>query len=168
MATLCPKGGNDKVYTPDALAMKIVQTILRKYPELEWTYSSVLEPCAGNGAFVRALAAHDLAPMTCEIDDGTDFMDFSDKVDWIVTNPPWSKIRDFLNKSMEVAHDIFFLAPIPSLMTKARLRDIHKAGFHFAHMWLVDTPKEFPQSGFQLVVAHISDRYNDSPFMEAL
>jgi len=166
MATLCPKGGNDKVYTPDALAMKIVQTILSKHPEL--INAVVCEPCAGKGAFVRALNACDKLAVTFEIGDGADFMDFSGKVDWVVTNPPWSKIRDFLNKSMEVAHDIFFLAPIPNLMTKARLRDIHKAGFHFAHMWLVDTPKEFPQSGFQLVVAHISDRYNDSPFMEVL
>jgi hypothetical protein len=137
---LCPKGGNDKVYTPDLLALRIVKTALREYPEL--ASSSVLEPCAGKGAFVRAPQACGMIPEVCEIDDGVDFMSFHGNVGWIITNPPWAKIREFLNKSMEVAHDVFFLA--------------------------VDTPKEFPQSGFQLVVAHISDRFNDAPFMEDL
>lgn len=166
MSALCPKGGNDRVYTPDSLALRVVRAILSRYPEL--AKASVLEPCAGKGAFVRALNACDVTPGTCEIDDGSDFMDFSGQVGWIVTNPPWSKIRDFLQKSMAVAHDVFFLAPIPNLMTKARLRDMKESGFSIQHMWLIDTPKEFPQSGFQLVVAHISDRDNSSHFMEAL
>ena len=149
---LCPKGGNDKVYTPDSLAEKIVKRILECYPELR--YKPVLEPCAGGGAFVRALTNEGLRVNECELDNGVDFLKYEGKVGWIVTNPPWSQIRDFLKKGYEVCDHIFFLAPIPNLMTKARLREMREAGFCLGGMWLVDTPKEFPQSGFQLAVGY--------------
>ncbi|MFN0067504.1 MAG: hypothetical protein ACKVYV_07690 [Limisphaerales bacterium] len=34
--------------------------------------------------------------------------------------------------------------------TRARLRDAKQAGFRISRIILVDTPRSFPQSGFQL------------------
>ena len=55
-----------------------------------------LEPCCGSGNILRFLDNADW----CELGLGRDFFNYTDKVDYIFTNPPWSKIRQFLNHSM--------------------------------------------------------------------
>jgi len=45
---------------------------------------------------------------------------------------------------------------------KARLRDIHQAGFGIKEIVILDTPKDFPQSGFQLGAFHIQRGYSGS------
>jgi hypothetical protein len=145
---LNPQGGNDKVYTPDDLALRIVKHFSIK--------GKVLEPCSGNGSFLRAFVTVGLIDIChCEIDEGTDFFDFQQKVDWIVTNPPWSLMRRFLWHSYEIADDIVFFMPINhAIGLKARIRDMRIAGFGIKEVCLIDTPKEFPQSGFQLAAIH--------------
>ena len=92
----------------------------------------------------------------CEILDGRDFFSWNEKVDWIVTNPPWSLIRTFLRHAMEVSDNVVFLLTINHIWTKARIRDIGHFRFGIKEIVLVDMPKEFPQSGFQLGAVHIS------------
>jgi hypothetical protein len=70
-----------------------------------------------------------------------------------MTNPPWSRLRDFSRHAMRIAPNIVWLAPLTNLTTKARLRDLDEAGFGIAELVLIDTPKGWPQSGFQLVAA---------------
>ena len=89
---------------------------------------TILDPCRGTGAF------YDNFPTTCqndwcELSEGKDFFDYNDKVDWIVTNPPWSKIKPFIIHSMTIADDIVYLISINHYSTKARLRLIHENGF---------------------------------------
>ncbi|CAM4172001.1 hypothetical protein [Paracoccus yeei] len=45
------------------------------------------------------------------------------------------------------------LAPLTNLTTKARLRDLDEAGFGIVELVKLETPKDWPQSGFQLVAA---------------
>ena len=139
---------NDVVMTPDKLAFKIVDYFL---PSMELIIGKILEPCCGDGAFLKYMTGADW----CEISKGRDFFDYNRKVNWIITNPPWSQIRSFLQHSMEVANDIVFLVTVNHIWTKARLRDIKEAGFGIKEIMLVDTPKEFPQSGFQLGAIHL-------------
>ena len=135
----------DRVYTPDWLAKEIVD---RFRPA-----GRILEPCKGGGAFLRAMPGCDW----CELDEGRDFLAVDGKWDWIVTNPPWSKIRHFLAKAIELGvPDIVFLMNINAVATKARLRLIYRNDYHIKEMWCVDTPQEFPQMGFQLAAIHIS------------
>ncbi len=82
-----------------------------------------------------------------------DFLDRTDPVDWIVTNPPWSRLPEFLAHAMLLADNVVFVAPLPNLTTKARLRMIGEAGFGLAELVQIDTPRAWPQSGFQLVAA---------------
>lgn len=89
-----------------------------------------------------------------EIKAGRNFFDWTERVDWIVTNPPWSQIRPFLQHAMRVADNVVFLLTINHVWTKARLRDVRAANFGIREIVLVDMPRTFPQSGFQLGAVH--------------
>lgn len=141
---------DDIVMTPTELAEKLVNHFKPQ--------GKGLEPCRGTGNIYQFLDNADW----CEIADGKDFFNYNTKVDYIFTNPPWSKIRPFLQHSMEIADDIYFLFTINHLWTKARLRDIKHYGFGIAEICIFDTPKSFPQSGFQVGMVHIKRNYNDN------
>lgn len=147
MKTIIPSGGNDKFYTPDNYAKYLVEYLQPR--------GLILEPCRGKGAFTNAMPTAEW----CEIDDGIDFLQYSKSVDWIVTNPPYSKFRAFLQKSMTVAENIAFLCLINAFFMKARLRDMFRYGFSFKEIIFLDTPKEFPQMGIQLGCVHIKKNY---------
>jgi len=138
---------NDVIMTPTLLAKQLVEHF---QPQ-----GKGLEPCRGSGNIYQFLGNADW----CEIDENKDFFDYNKKVDYIFTNPPWSQIRKFLIHSMEIANDIYFLFTINHLWTKARLRDIKNYKFGIKEILLVDTPKEFPQSGFQLGMVHLQKYY---------
>ena len=86
--------------------------------------------------------------------EGHDFFDWDEKVDWIVSNPPWSIYREFAKHSYKWADNVAYLITVNhDLALKARLRDMKEAGFGIREVIMVDTPKEnWPQSGFQLGV----------------
>jgi len=135
---IAQKGGNDKVMTPVYLAKQIIEHFKPT--------GTILEPCSGTGNFLKVLPSADW----CEIDKGKDFLQVKGHWDWIITNPPYSKYRDFFNKAMEVADNIVFLQLINATFYKARLRDMFNNDFGIKEILLLDTPKEFPQFGFQL------------------
>ena len=136
---LAPRGGNDRIMTPDETAKMIVQHFM--------PCGRILEPCKGDGAFVRAMPGCDW----CEIDEGRDFLEVRGHWDWIVTNPPWSRIRDFIQHSMEVADNIVFLCLINAWFMSARQRDIAQSRFGLVEVLHVQTPpKPWPQAGFSL------------------
>lgn len=138
----------DRVMTPPALARAVCAHFA---PQMQ---GSVLDPACGTGAFLDAFPS-DMEKHWCEIDEGRDFFHWHERVDWVFTNPPWSRLADFLSHAMRVTDNIVFVAPYPNLTTKARLRRMHAAGFGLAEIVRLDTPKEWPQSGFQLVAAWI-------------
>lgn len=147
----------DKVYTPDWLA----EAIVNHYKP----WGKCLEACAGGGAFVRAMEKFGVKSInTMEIDDGSDFLEdeFWAKYDFIVTNPPFSKFRAFLKKSMEVADNVVFLCTINHIFgLKARLRDIKDAGFYIREVLLCDTPESWPSSGFAVGAVYLSRKRGD-------
>jgi hypothetical protein len=135
---------DDVVQTPVEMAERIVNHFKPK--------GRVLEPCRGDGNFLRFMPG----ASWCEIKEGRDFYDWKQKVDWIVTNPPWSQIRRFLQHSMMLAENVVFLVTVNHLWTKARIRDIGEFGFGIKEICLVEMPKAFPQSGFQLGAIHLA------------
>lgn len=147
MRPLAPKGGNDKVYTPTWLA----EMIVNHYQPT----GKILEPCRGTGAFTDILKCD-----WCELDEGKDFYDVSGHWDWVITNPPWSQIRPFLNKSMEVSDNIVFLSLVNAFWMKARLRDMKERNFQIKEILLLPTPKDnWPQTGFALGATHVQRGY---------
>lgn len=136
---------DDVVQTPRPLAKAIVEHFKPT--------GAILEPCKGEGNFLAELP---YGTAWCEISEGSDFFKWVAGCNWIVTNPPWSKFREFLKHSMEVADEIVFLVTVNHLWTKARLRDIEEAGFGIKEICKVRTPLGFPASGFQLGAIHLS------------
>ena len=88
---------NDVVFTPDWLAKQIVGMFDIK--------GNVLEPCKGEGAFLKYLPED---TEWCEIAEGKNYYDYNKKVDWIVTNPPYSDYNRFLEHSFALADNIVF------------------------------------------------------------
>ncbi len=136
--SMVTKSGNDRIYTPDYLAKSIVE---RYKPS-----GRILEPCKGSGVFLKYMDAE-----WCEIDEGKDFFDWNEKVDWIITNPPYSKYLAFLEHSFKLADNVVFLQFINAFFMKKRVKTMIEMGFQIKDIWYVDTPpKPFPQTGFQV------------------
>ena len=156
MASLIPKGGNDVVYTPSYLVDTCLAFLLRSSNAFKEA-KIVLDPASGDGAFSNKLKEIGKQVLECEISKGTDFFEFNQRADFILTNPPWSLCRQFLKHSMTLTDNIAFLITVNHILgLKARLRDLKQQGFWITDVLLLDTPKEFPQSGFQLGLCVIS------------
>lgn len=154
--SLIPQGGSDLVMTPDYLAKKIVA-------HFNPFGKKCLEPCKGDGAFIRAFSELGINPEWCEITEDNDFFNYKDKVDWIITNPPYSILSDFLEHSLTVANNIVFLVLGNAMFFKKRIRLIREAGYGFKEFIFVDTPPApWPQFGIQLAVVHIQKDYSGS------
>jgi len=135
--SLVPKSGNDCVETPKYLTKKIVKHFN--------PVGSVCEPCCGEGNFLKFMPSADWY----EIKKGKDFLQSNKHWDWIITNPPYSKFKEFLTHSLLSADNVVFLIPLVHIWTKARLRIMRINHFSIAEIACIDTPKEFPQMGFQ-------------------
>ena len=109
---------DDVVYTPDWAAKDIVDFFKPS--------GRILEPCKGGGAFMRQLP-----PETewCEIQEGRDFYAWNERVDWIVSNPPYKQIPKWLRRSMHIATEIVYVIPTRSIFFGPELlRDIYAFG----------------------------------------
>jgi len=129
----------DVVYTPDYLAARIVEHFK---PTGEF-----LDPCCGGGAFfsqcvIRGLSG-DWFDIAAEEDWQGDFFQYTKKVDWIISNPPYSILRPWLQHSYKVADNIVYLVQMPRPFFKALLEDAEKAGFGLKEIYRVPVPKEW-------------------------
>jgi hypothetical protein len=68
----------------------------------------VLDPCKGEGAFLRHMPGAEW----CEIKEGRDFFLWTKSVDWIVSNPPYSTFTSFHDHAMKIANEIVWLIPL--------------------------------------------------------
>lgn len=98
----------DKKKTPNDVVMTKPETAKWIIDYFKPT-GTILEPCKGNGAFYNNFKGN---KDYCEITMGKDFFDYNKKVDWIITNPPFSIYDKFLLKSFEVANNVVFFCPI--------------------------------------------------------
>lgn len=111
---------NDKVYTPIKIAQKIIQ---------EFDLNGiVLDAFKGNGVFYENYPTH-VKKDWCEIEKGKNFFDYVNKVDWIVTNPPYSIFGEVLLHSLKIADNIVYLIPINKLTSSfTRVKNIANWG----------------------------------------
>ena len=100
----------DVVYTPDDIAKDIVSHFAPS--------GKVLEPCRGDGAFYRHLPADSY---WCEIAEGKDFFQWNERVDWIVSNPPFSIFANWMRHSFEISDNIVYLLPITKVFNSYTL-----------------------------------------------
>ncbi len=148
---LVPQGNApeaDIVMTTSSLARRVIAAFASEMNGI------VLEPARGQGAFFDQLPDH-VEPDWCEISLGRDFFGYSRKVDWIITNPPFSLFKEFLFHALDVAENIVFLCPLNHFGTKHRLRRIGAEGFGFKRVILTPQPREWTSTGFQIAAVHL-------------
>lgn len=92
---------NDVVMTNPETARRIVEHFRPQ--------GVCLDPCAGENAFFNSLP---FPKHRCEISEGTDFFEWSQHVDWIITNPPYSIYDAFLEHAFSISNNVVFMVPI--------------------------------------------------------
>jgi hypothetical protein len=93
----------DTVYTPDWLARDMV--------EFFKPTGTILDPCKGEGVFLKYLPTAEW----CEIEQGIDFFKWTEQVNWVIGNPPYSMFSKWLGHSMNIADNICYLIPLTRL-----------------------------------------------------
>lgn len=117
-------GVHDKVKTPDNIAKKIMEWIDKEIVG----YPLVLDASMGEGAFYFNFNNRYHRDW-CEIDKGRDFFQYLGKVDWIITNPPYSIFDAFLEHSFEISDNVVFLCPLSKIVSSmGRIRKYKKYG----------------------------------------
>lgn len=139
---------NDVVFTPDWLAKQICSM----FP----IGGAVLEPSKGEGVFLKYLPPN---TAWCEITEGRNFFDFNKKVDWIVTNPPYSDFNRFLEHSFALSENVVLLVPIAKIMkSMGTLRVVFAYGGVVSCHFLGGGKAGFP-FGFPVGVYHFQRGY---------
>ena len=90
-----PLDEKDVVFTPEWAARDMVDFFKPS--------GRILEPCKGDGVFLKFLP-----PETewCEITEGRDFYAWVDPVDWCFGNPPYKQFGKWMYHSMAIAKNI--------------------------------------------------------------
>jgi hypothetical protein len=84
----------DVVYTNDEVAKDIISHFQPS--------GYLLDPCKGDGAFYNNFPA-DCKKAYCEIDEGKDFFQFVEPVDYLFGNPPYKIFSKWMAHSMCIA-----------------------------------------------------------------
>lgn len=105
-------GVHDKVKTPDNIVKIIMGWIGKNIKD----NSLVLDSAMGNGAFYSNFDNR-YNKDWCEIDKGKDFFQYNNKVDWIITNPPYSIFDAFLDHSFKISDNVVFLCPLSKIVS---------------------------------------------------
>jgi hypothetical protein len=108
----------DVVYTPAWAAEDIVRHFQPS--------GKCLDPCKGKGVFMDYLPPD---AMWCEITDGRDFFKWTETVDWVVSNPPYSLTRKWFQHSYQIADNLLYLVPLRNVFSGyGFVREIYEFG----------------------------------------
>lgn len=140
---------NDVVFTPDKIAKFMVNYFKPK--------GKILEPCKGEGVFLKYLPKN---TEWCEITEGKDFFDYNKKIDWIVTNPPYSNWNKFLNHCFKICDNIVFLVPLNKVFNSyERIKFYESFGGIVEILMTAGNKCGFP-FGFPVCVIYFKRDYN--------
>ena len=123
------EGGNDIIYTPLPIALKMIEMCDIKEGE------KVLDPCRGKGVF------YDNLPLTCiksycEITENKDFFDDNNNYDLIIGNPPYSIWDKWLEHTMNHTNKFCYIMNMWNLTDK-RVRNIINKGYGITKIHLL-------------------------------
>jgi len=84
-------------------------------------FKTALEPCQGDGRITCFLEDKGISTTGIDIDDGTDYLTYvTEKVDLILTNPPFSLAQEFILKARKDADTVVMLLRINFLGSQKR------------------------------------------------
>ena len=125
---LCTKGRkksnkvNDKIFTPEFIVKKIMEELPIKPTDI------LFDAFAGDMVFYNNYPKEN-KKYWCEIDKGRNFYDFKEKVDWIITNPPYSDYTNLMKHSFNIADNIVYLIPLCKIVASwGRVLDLDNYG----------------------------------------
>lgn len=149
---------NDDIMTPRNIAKRIIDQLPIK------PFDTVLDPFFGTGAF------YDQYPQChkfwCEIKDGKDFFDYTAPVNWIVSNPPYSKFTEVMKHSYEIADNIVYLIPLNKIVSSwGRCLDLDNYG-GVKKIWIFPAGKANFPFGFPACAVWIQKGYKGSVDIE--
>ena len=153
---------DDKYYfhqTPVELAKELI-----KYVDVQQN-ESILEPFKGEGAFYNNFPLNTQRFYT-ELEDGLDYKTFTDKVDWVVSNPPfaidgknafWMLLKHFLSIARKgiafLGNDYCF-----STLTPNRLKELNDAGW-YVHKVVVCSVKKWRGRYFFIIFKKVNNGF---------
>ena len=128
------KTPNDKIYTPLPVALRMIEMCDIKPTD------KVLDCSLGGGIFYNNLPKCE--KYWCEIDDEIvgndkrDFFDFTERVDLVIGNPPFSLWTKWLEHTMKITDKFCYLMGTMNL-TDTRLKDIQNNGFNLTKLHIL-------------------------------
>ena len=157
---------NDMVTTPRHIANQMIAF----YNELLYDYLPqerpiLLDPCRGDGAFYDQFPTWS-AKDWCEITEGRDFFDWPYKVDWIITNPPYSIFPQFLEKCFEVADNVALLIPLAKLVSSLKRINMVMDYGGIVSMRIIGASKCGFPFGFPAAAIHMKRDYDGNTLIE--
>ncbi len=141
------KNEQDLVFTPDKIAEFMVNYFNPK--------GAKLEPCKGKGVFLKYMPDAEW----CEIEEGRDFFNYNKKVDWIITNPPYSIYDKFLDHCFHISANVVFLVPLNKVMNNyTRIKKYYQYGGIVEILVTTGSKLGFP-FGFPCCIIHFKKGY---------
>lgn len=144
----------DVVYTPDDVARDVVSFFKPT--------GRILEPSAGDGAFLRYLP-----PDTdwCEIEKGRDFFACHEHYDWIIGNPPYSAWWDWISHSFKLADNVVYVMPLSKPFNSLRTMQIVEKYGGLKTMYVLGMGHEIGfEFGFPTGAMHFQRGYKGGTF----
>jgi hypothetical protein len=124
----------DRFYTPRELAKELITLVPFKNDDF------LFDPCLGKGAFFDNYPIENKKDF-CEIDLDKDFFEFEGKVDWCISNPPYSLLDNWFKKTCEISRKGFAYLLGWNNLTAKRIEFCNKEPFSFGlttiHMFKV-------------------------------
>jgi hypothetical protein len=141
---------NDNIFTPKNISKQII--------DLYDLNGIVLDAFRGNGSFYNQYPNH-IKKDWCEISEGKDFFKYKNKVDWILTNPPYSIFNEILEHSFTIADNIVYLVPLSKVVSSmGRIRKILNYG-NIKSIHIISASKCGFPFGFPACAIHIKKGY---------
>lgn len=163
---------SDKVYTPK----HIVNEVLEHFGIHIEQQHTIMEPFRGDtskedgGNFYKTLSEYSSHPIKwCEIDEGVDFFEVQEKVDWIITNPPYSIFKEVLPKCLDTSGNNILVIPVNKLLSSVpRLMDIKRAGHGIREVYYLGSGRQlkFP-FGFPVAAIWIQKGWDKGWYKES-
>jgi hypothetical protein len=120
---------NDVFYTPEDLAQEIIAMCPLEEGDM------VLDPWAGEDVFYDNYPSF-VTKEWCEITRGRDWNDHEGEVDWIISNPPYSKFKEIFEKLPTKCRKGVCLIMGGHSLTRKRVEVMEEAGFYITYLEL--------------------------------
>lgn len=148
---------NDDILTP----IEISKMIINKFR----LYGKVLDPFKGEGSFYNQFPDN-IEKDWCEIKEGRDFFKYNNKVNWIISNPPYSILDEVLEHSFEIADNIVYLVPLSKIVSSmGRIRKIKEYG-GVPYIYIISAGKCGFPFGFPACVVYFKRNYKEQTKIE--